>query len=177
MPLGQNKGKFIGWHYPKIQKITNLIWHLSSIHFSDVTTSLASILGFKIMDFETLRFCTFWGPCLNQFSKLDRIIQFTWFITLRKPCFGCLAWKFSGLNYSNSNHGGLTISLLLAPPIRTMEMDKLHMCKPSIIISNTMMPVLIMTLPSWNCQHLWISMLRFSVLVCHWLLMSHKERL
>ena len=39
------------------------------------------LVDFKIMDLETLRFCTFWGPFLNQFSKLDKIIQFTCFIT------------------------------------------------------------------------------------------------
>ena len=38
------------------------------------------------MDLETLSFCTFRGPSSNYFSKLDKIIEFTWFITQSKQC-------------------------------------------------------------------------------------------
>ena len=83
MPLGQNEGKSISRHCPKIKNLK--IGFDTWIPFSFLIKKhpLLQFFGFKIMDLQTLSFCTFWGPSLHQFSKLDKIIGFTWFITQR----------------------------------------------------------------------------------------------
>ena len=78
MLFGQNKGKSRCWHKPKI-KIFNI--GFDTWIPIDKKPLLASILSFKMMDFETLNFCTFWGPSLSDFEKLDKITDFAWFIS------------------------------------------------------------------------------------------------
>ena len=54
-----------------------------------------------MMESQALGCYRFRGPSLSYFKKLDKITQFTWFITKRQPYFWWLAWKLFWLNYSN----------------------------------------------------------------------------
>ena len=102
MPLGQNKGKSTCWLCPKIKNLK--IGFDTWIPFSFlIKKHHFNFLVVKSWIYRHLVFVPSEAPLSINFQNWTKSLGLHDLLPNRQPNFGCLAWKFFGLNYS-SNH-------------------------------------------------------------------------